>query len=294
MRWQPCTNVPVKIAGFQIGDGHPMAWIAGPCVVESMDSALAHAAALKEAAQRMKVPLVYKSSYDKSNKTIAGGFRGLGWEEGLRVLKRVKDEIRVPILTDVHEKEQLAKAAEVADVLQIPAQFCKQVDLILAAAATGRPLNLKKGPFTAPHEIKNVVNRLHDAGYDQILLTERGVCFGYQTMINDFRALHIMQEMGHPVVFDASHSVHAAVSVGGNESEGNRRFIPLLSRAAAACGVDALFVEMHKTPDAALSDAVGTFPLDEFPTLVDYVEPFGRLARERGEAPRARRAAGAR
>ena len=280
MRWTIPDNHPVRVTDdLLIGSGQPLAWFAGPCVVEGLDSALAHAEMLKAMAQRHGVGFIYKSSYDKSNKTIPGAFRGPGWAEGLEILRRVKAEVGVPVVTDVHEKEQLSLAAEVADVLQIPAQFCKQVDLILAAAETGRPLNLKKGHFTAPQEIANVIRKLEDAGFDQFLLTERGVGFGYQTMINDFRALHVLQEMGHPVVFDASHSVHAHYSVGGQPEEGNRRFIPLLCRAAAACGVDAIFLEAHERPTEALSDADGTFPAADFGRLIDHVTPFAQLAR---------------
>jgi 2-dehydro-3-deoxyphosphooctonate aldolase (KDO 8-P synthase) len=247
------TTTAVRVGGVTFGGGAPFALIAGPCVVESRDHALDHAAALKEICNEVGVPLVYKSSYDKANRTSIESFRGLGMEEGLEILGAVRRELEVPVLTDVHTEEQARAAGEVVDCLQVPAFLCRQTDLLLAAARTGKTVNVKKGQFLAPQDMANVVSKLKSAGTDQVLLTERGVSFGYHTLVVDFCGLPIMRSTGQPVVFDATHSVQQPGGA-GKASGGDRSKVPYLARAAVACGVDGLFLEVHRDPDHAPSD----------------------------------------
>ena len=238
---------------IKIGEGHPLALIGGPCVIESADFTLKMAAEIKKVCDRLEVPFIFKASFDKANRTSIGSFRGHPIEQGLAVLQRVKDEIGVPVLTDIHLPEQAAIAAEVVDILQIPAFLCRQTDILLAAAATGKTINVKKGQFLAPWDMKNVVAKLEAAGSDRIMMTERGTSFGYNTLVVDFRSLPQMRALGYPVVFDATHSVQMPGGQ-GNKSGGQREFVPYLARAAAAIGIDALFMEIHEDPDNALSD----------------------------------------
>jgi 2-dehydro-3-deoxyphosphooctonate aldolase (KDO 8-P synthase) len=252
---------------LKIGEGLPLSLISGPCVIESEDFTLKMAVEIRKICDRLNVPFVFKSSFDKANRTSADSFRGQSLEEGLRILQRVKDEVGVPILTDIHESQQAAIVAEVVDILQIPAFLCRQTDLLVAAAATGRTVNVKKGQFLAPWDMKQVVRKLEASGTNKILLTERGTSFGYNTLVVDFRALPQMRALGYPVVFDATHSVQMPGGQ-GNRSGGQREFVPHLARAAAAIGIDALFMEVHENPDKALSDGPNMVPLAELETLL--------------------------
>jgi 2-dehydro-3-deoxyphosphooctonate aldolase (KDO 8-P synthase) len=236
-----------------IGDQQPLALIAGPCVIESESFTLNMAEAIAKICARLNMPFIFKSSFDKANRSSLNGFRGNGMEEGLRILEKVKREIGVPVLTDIHESYQAAPVAEVVDVLQIPAFLCRQTDLLLAAAQTGKAINVKKGQFLSPPEMKNVAKKLESGGARNILLTERGTTFGYNNLVVDFRSLPQMRSLGYPVVFDATHSVQMPGGL-GEKSGGDRRYAPILARAAVAVGCDALFMEVHETPDTAPSD----------------------------------------
>jgi 2-dehydro-3-deoxyphosphooctonate aldolase (KDO 8-P synthase) len=262
---------PIQITNeLKIGDRFPLALIAGPCVIESEDFTLKMAAEIRKICDRLHIPLIFKSSFDKANRTSIDSFRGQDLEAGLGILQRVKDEVGVPVLTDIHESNQAQIVSEVVDVLQIPAFLCRQTDLLLAAAATGRAINVKKGQFLAPWDMKNVVSKLESGGAKNILLTERGTSFGYNTLVVDFRSLPQMRELGYPVVFDATHSVQMPGGQ-GTKSGGQRQFVPYLARAAAAIGIDALFVEVHENPDAALSDGPNMMPLAKLESLLKQV-----------------------
>ena len=257
-----------------IGDGQPLALIGGPCVIESEEFTLKMAAEICQICDRLKISFIFKSSFDKANRTAASSFRGQKLDEGLRILQRVKDEIGVPVLTDIHESNQAAPVAEVVDVLQIPAFLCRQTDLLLAAAATGRSVNVKKGQFLAPWDMKNVVEKLEAGGAKNILLTERGTSFGYNTLVVDFRALPQMRNLGYPVVFDATHSVQMPGGQ-GKTSGGQREFVPYLARAATAIGIDALFMEIHENPEVALSDGPNMVPLHELENILRQILAIG-------------------
>ncbi|MFP6626266.1 MAG: 3-deoxy-8-phosphooctulonate synthase [Deltaproteobacteria bacterium] len=243
-------------------------FIAGPCVVESRDSALRHADALARVAEQKGIGLIFKASYDKANRTSHTSYRGPGRQQGLEVLAEVKRQSGLPVLTDVHEAGQVKEVADAVDVLQIPALLCRQTDLIQAAAASGLPVNIKKGQFLAPWDMEHVVAKARQAGGRQIMVTERGASFGYGNLVNDFRALEIMREFGAAVVFDATHSVQLP-GAGGGKSSGERRFIAPLARAAVAVGVDGLFMEVHEDPDHALSDGPNSLHLADLPDLID-------------------------
>lgn len=262
---------PTRITDtLTIGQDLPLALIAGPCVIESEDFTLKMAREIAQVCDRLQIPFIFKSSFDKANRTSANSFRGQTMQEGLRILQRVKKEIGVPVLTDIHESDQASVVAEVVDVLQIPAFLCRQTDLLLAAAGTGRAINVKKGQFLAPWDMKNVVKKLEAGGAKNILLTERGTSFGYNTLIVDFRALPQMRELGYPVVFDATHSVQMPGGQ-GDKSGGQRQFVPYLARAAAAVGIDALFMEVHENPEVALSDGPNMIPLAALENLLKQV-----------------------
>lgn len=246
---------------FQIGDKQPLALIAGPCVIENLEFNLKIALEIKLICEKLGINFIYKSSFDKANRTSINGFRGTGIEKGLEILSTIKKEVNVPILTDIHESWQASKAAEVADVLQIPAFLCRQTDLLAAAAETGKIVNVKKGQFLAPWDMRNVVKKLEELGTNQILLTERGTCFGYNTLVVDFRSLVQMRELGYPVVFDATHSIQVPGGK-GDSSGGQREYVPILANAAAAVGIDALFMEVHTNPDTAPSDGPSMVYLD--------------------------------
>jgi 2-dehydro-3-deoxyphosphooctonate aldolase (KDO 8-P synthase) len=268
----------VKIGGFEIGGGRPLALIAGPCVIESVDSAMRHAAFIKQAADRVGMPFISKSSYDKANRTSLSSYRGPGVEEGLGILARVRKEIGVPVLTDVHEKEQVDLAKDSVDVLQIPAFLCRQTDFVVAVAQSGKIVNVKKGQFLAPWDVGNIVEKIVSTGNEQVMVTERGVSFGYNNLVSDMRSLVVLGELGYPVVFDATHSLQLPGGQ-GKASGGERRYIPALAKAAVAVGIDALFMEVHEDPDKALSDGPNSLPLDELEELLKRVKEIDQLAK---------------
>ena len=256
------------IGEIPCGGDSPLLLIAGPCQVEGLDHAMMCAEALSAMAADAGMGFVYKSSYDKANRTSAGAARGVGMDEGLRIFQQVKDAIGCPVLTDVHLPDQCAPVAEVVDVLQIPAFLCRQTDLVVAAAATGAVVNIKKGQFLAPWDMQHVAAKVTDAGNDRVMLTERGTSFGYNTLVSDMRALPQMAALGHPVIFDATHSVQQPGGLGGS-SGGQREFVAVLARAAVAVGVDGLFMESHQDPDSAPSDGPNMVPLDAMPAVLD-------------------------
>lgn len=267
---------PVAVGPVTIGGGHPLVLIGGPCAIEDEKHALMTAERLAAIAADHGVPFIYKSSYDKANRSSLRSYRGPGLREGLRILRRVKERVGVPVLSDVHQVEEVGPAAEVLDVLQIPAFLCRQTDLVVAAARTGRPVNVKKGQFLAPEDMRHVVAKIVESGNPNVLLTERGTTFGYHNLVVDMRGLVQMRDLGYPVVFDATHSVQLP-GAGGDRSGGERRYVPALARAAVAVGVDALFMEMHEDPDRTLadgrplSDGPNMLRIDDLPALLRQV-----------------------
>jgi len=249
------------------GGQSPLVLIAGPCVIESPDSTLKIAEAIKKITSKLHVPFVFKASYDKANRTSINSFRGPGLYEGLKVLSQVKSKLGVPILSDVHDLTQAQMAGEILDIIQIPAFLCRQTDLIVAAAKTGKTVNVKKGQFMAPWDVSGIIKKMQEAGNHNLLLTERGVSFGYNNLVSDFRSLAIMRASGYPVVFDATHSVQKPGGLGVS-SGGESQYIPLLSRCAVAAGVDAIFLETHPNPSRALSDGPNTLPLKKLENLL--------------------------
>jgi 2-dehydro-3-deoxyphosphooctonate aldolase (KDO 8-P synthase) len=274
----------VDIGSVRVGGGHPLALIAGPCVIEGEEHALFLARALRDAAAARGVPLVFKASYDKANRTSAGSFRGPGISEGLRILARVKAETGVPILTDIHEPWQAEAAAEVADVLQIPAFLCRQTDLLVAAARTGRAVNLKKGQFLAPADLRHGVAKITACGNHQVLVTERGTSFGYNNLVVDMRAFPILRGFGYPVVFDVTHSLQLP-GAGDGVTAGLAQYIEPLASAGVAAGVDAVFLEVHEDPSRAPSDAQNALRLDRLDALLDRLSRIDAVVRPaQGEA----------
>lgn len=267
----------VHIGDIRVGGGRPLSLIAGSCVIENRDSALRHAAFLSDLTRRLDIPFIYKSSYDKANRTSLESFRGPGLDEGLRILQDVRREIGVPVLTDVHEPDQIGPVCEVVDIVQIPAFLCRQTDFVVGVARAAKVVNVKKGQFLAPWDIRNVVAKIVAAGNTNVLLTERGVSFGYNNLVSDMRSLVIMRESGFPVVFDATHSLQLPGGL-GEASGGDRQFIAPLARAGAAVGVDAIFMEVHEDPDRALSDGPTSFPLAGLDELLRAVKDIdGRV-----------------
>jgi len=256
----------VRVGSVAIGGGGPLAVIAGPCVIESRDAALRHAERLKTLAAEAGIALVYKSSFDKANRTSIGAFRGVGMDEGLRILEDVRRATGLPVLTDVHEPAQIAPVAAVVDVLQTPAFLCRQTDFIVAVAKAGKPVNLKKAQFLSPTEMGRVVEKARSTGNGQLLVTERGFAFGYNNLVSDMRSLAVLAETGCPVVYDATHSVQQPGGL-GTQSGGDRRFVAPLARAAVAAGCDAIFMEVHEDPERALSDGATSLPLADVPAL---------------------------
>jgi 2-dehydro-3-deoxyphosphooctonate aldolase (KDO 8-P synthase) len=265
----------VEVQGIRIGSGHPVVLIAGPCAIENKQLILDTAKTLKEIAVSVGIPLIFKSSYDKANRSSVRSFRGPGIAEGLKILEMVKKELDLPVLSDVHTPEEAKFAASVLDILQIPAFLCRQTDLILAAAATGKVVNVKKGQFLAPWDMKNIVEKIESAGNHRILLTERGTSFGYNNLVTDFRSLPILRGLGYPAIFDATHSVQLPGGA-GVASSGQREFVPHLARAAMAVGCDGLFMEVHPDPDRALSDGPNMVPLSELRSLLQQVKQIER------------------
>ena len=268
----------VAAGSVTFGNDLPIAVFAGPCQMESRTHALEMATALKEMCARLKIGLVYKSSFDKANRTSLTGKRGLGLEQALPVFVEIKETLGLPIVTDVHDAGQCAAVGEVVDVLQIPAFLCRQTDLLVAAARTGRVVKIKKGQFLAPWDMKNVVAKVTGSGNDNVLLTERGASFGYNTLVSDMRSLPIMAETGAPVIFDATHSVQQPGGQGAS-SGGDRRFVPVLARAAVAVGVAGLFIETHQDPDNAPSDGPNMVPLDQFEVLLSQLQAIDRVTK---------------
>lgn len=266
-------------AGEAVFGAHGLVLIAGPCVIESEESCLRHARRISEIARRCGFAMVFKCSFDKANRTSHASFRGPGLDDGLRILARVKREVGVPVLTDIHEAAQARPAAAVVDVIQIPAFLSRQTDLIHAAASTGCAINLKKGQFLAPNDMKSAVAKVEAAGNKRIILTERGASFGYHNLVSDMRALVIMRSFGYPVVFDATHSVQLPGG-SGDRSGGQREFVAPLARAAVATGVDGVFMEVHEDPDHALSDGPNSYPLDRLSTLLEDLKRIHAVARE--------------
>lgn len=271
-------NREVVVGSVRFANRLPFSLIAGPCQMESRAHALETAAALKEMTEKLGIGLVFKTSFDKANRTSASAARGVGLAGALPVFAEIRESLGLPVLTDVHDAAQCAPVAEVVDILQIPAFLCRQTDLLLAAAATGRVVNVKKGQFLAPWDMKNVVAKLTGAGNANVLLTERGASFGYNTLVSDMRSLPIMAETGAPVIFDATHSVQQPGGQ-GTSSGGERRFVAVLARAAVAVGVAGLFIETHEDPDRAPSDGPNMVPLSEMPALLARLQAFDRVAK---------------
>jgi 2-dehydro-3-deoxyphosphooctonate aldolase (KDO 8-P synthase) len=268
----------VTVGHVAVGGGEPLALIAGPCVIESAELALEVARRLKAISEEIGIGVIYKSSYDKANRTSIESFRGPGLDEGLKILQQVKDETGLAVLSDVHAVEEVGPAAKVLDCLQIPAFLSRQTDLVVAAARTGKPVNVKKGQFLAPWDVEHVVEKIRSQGNEDILLTERGTAFGYGNLVADMRSLAIMRSLGVPVVFDATHAVQLP-GAQGTSSGGERHHIPTLARAAVAAGCDALFLEVHPEPDKALSDGPNQWPLDDLPALLTQVLAIDRVVR---------------
>ncbi len=271
----------MKLCGFNVGLNQPFFLIAGPCVIESETLALESAAALKKITEDLKISFIYKSSFDKANRSSIGSFRGLGMEGGLRILEKVKTQIGVPVITDVHEDTPIDEVASVVDVLQTPAFLCRQTNFILRASSAGKPVNIKKGQFMAPWDMKNVVDKALSTGNKQIMVCERGVSFGYNNLVSDMRALAVMRDTNCPIVFDATHSVQLPGGQGA-VSGGQREHVPVLARAAVAAGVSGLFMESHPDPDRALSDGPNAWPLRKMASLLQVLKDLDAMVKERG------------
>ena len=273
----------MKLCGFDVGLDRPLFLIAGPCVIESETLALETAGMLKEITAKFGIPFIYKSSFDKANRTSVTSFRGPGLEGGLKILEKVKQQLNVPVLTDVHEDTPLAEVAAVVDVLQTPAFLCRQTNFIQNVARQGKPVNIKKGQFLAPWDMKHVAEKAKAVGNDQIMVCERGVSFGYNNLVSDMRELAVMRDTGCPVVFDATHSVQLPGGAGGT-SGGQREFVPVLARAAVAAGVAGLFMETHPDPDKALSDGPNAWPLGRMAALLAVLKELDRSVKSQGFA----------
>ncbi len=269
----------IKISDFIIGGNYPLVLIAGPCVIESEKLTFEIAEKLKEITVKLNIPLIFKSSYDKANRSSIKSFRGLGLRRGLEVLKKIKKELQVPLLADVHQVMEVNPVARVVDILQIPAFLCRQTDLVLAVGSTGKPINIKKGQFLSPQEMKNIIEKVESTGNKQILLTERGSCFGYNNLVVDFRSLPILRSFGYPVIFDATHSLQLP-GAGGEISGGERKFIEYLSRAAIATGIDGIFLEVHPRPERALSDRMTVLKLDRLFDLLMLLKSIDQLVKK--------------
>ena len=269
----------MKVDTFEVSNNSPFFLIAGNCVVESMESAIETAGQLKEITKELGIPFVYKSSFDKANRSSIDGFRGPGLEEGLKILSEVKSQLGVPLITDVHDDSPLDEVADVVDILQTPSFLCRQTNFILNVARQGKPVNIKKGQFLSPHEMQNVVDKARSTGNQEIMVCERGFTFGYNNLISDMRSIPILRNTGCPVIFDATHSVQLPGSK-GNKSGGAREFVPILARAAIAIGVSGLFMETHKNPDKALSDGPNSWPLGKMKNLLKILVSLDKIAKE--------------
>jgi 2-dehydro-3-deoxyphosphooctonate aldolase (KDO 8-P synthase) len=271
----------VHIGEITIGGGAPVILIAGPCVIEEEAFTLALATSLQEVSRELGIPLIFKASYDKANRTSISSARGPGLEEGLRILQRVKEEVGLPVISDVHQVSDVSRASEILDVIQIPAFLCRQTDLVVEAARAGKPINVKKGQFLAPWDMAHVVEKIVSTGNEQILLTERGTSFGYNNLVSDMKSLPIMRGLGYPVIFDATHSVQLPGGA-GKASGGDREFIPTLSKAAVGAGVDGVFLEVHPEPERALSDGANSLALDALFPLLKQLKAIDRIVKEDG------------
>ena len=274
----PKVTQPISIGPFNIGGNSPLVLIAGPCVIESEKIVRQIAEKLKRITEDLRVPFIFKASYDKANRSSIKSFRGPGLKKGLKILQKIKTDLNIPILSDVHKEEEVLPASEVLDILQIPAFLCRQTDLLTKAALTEKPINIKKGQFMAPWDMKNVVNKLEESGNKNILLTERGVTFGYNNLVVDMRSLVLMRDYGYPVVFDSTHSLQQPGGK-GTMSGGQREMIPDLARGAVAVGCDALFMETHPDPDQALSDGPNMLKLDLLPVLLEQLVTLDQIVR---------------
>ncbi len=269
----------VKAGSVKIGAGNPLVFIAGPCVIEDAVSTLRHAERLKQFGETLGIPIIFKSSFDKANRTSLNSFRGPGIKKGLSILKKVRDETELPVISDVHSVEEVADAAEVLDIIQIPAFLCRQTDLLVAAAQTGKPVNVKKGQFLAPGDAENIIGKVTSVGNKNVMLTERGVTFGYNNLVVDMRSIPIMQSFGYPVVYDATHSVQLPGGK-GSCSGGQREFIGTLSKSAVSAGCDAVFMEVHDDPDKAPCDGPNMLSLDMFALLAEQLMALNLLVRK--------------
>lgn len=269
----------IQVKTIKIGGKNPFVLIAGPCVIESESSTLEAASQLKQITSALGIPFIFKSSYDKANRSSVTSFRGPGLEQGLRILARAGRELDVPLLSDVHRFEDIGPASSVLDIIQIPAFLCRQTDFVMDVAKTGKVVNIKKGQFLAPWDVKNAAEKATSTGNQNVLITERGVSFGYNNLIADMRSLPIIRGLGYPVVFDATHSVQLP-GAGGSASSGDRQFVPHLARAAAAVGIDALFMEVHACPDKALCDGPNMVSLEDLPALLKQVQAIDRIVKQ--------------
>ena len=283
MSLSPKLTRPIAVGPYSIGGQNPMVLIGGPCVIESEQKVMGIAEKLKRITSDKGVPFIFKASYDKANRSSIQSFRGPGLQEGLKILEKIKTDLDLPILSDIHKEEEVEPAAEVLDILQIPAFLCRQTDLLVKAAHSGKPVNVKKGQFMAPWDMKNVVNKLEESGNKNILLTERGVTFGYNNLVVDMRSLVLMRDYGYPVVFDSTHSLQQPGGQ-GTKSGGQREMIPDLARGAVAVGCDALFMETHPDPDQALSDGPNMLKLDLLPELLEQLITLDQIVRGKGRA----------
>jgi 2-dehydro-3-deoxyphosphooctonate aldolase (KDO 8-P synthase) len=272
----------IKIGNVIVGGNNPLVFIAGPCVIETEETTLRTAKKLKEVSESLNIPLIFKSSYDKANRTSIKSYRGPGIEKGLRILEKVRKETSLPVISDIHSLEEIPHAAEVLDVLQIPAFLCRQTDLILSVSRTNKPVNIKKGQFLAPWDVKNIIEKFTSTGNHNVLVTERGTSFGYNNLVVDMRSIPIMQSFGYPVLFDATHGVQLPGGRGGT-SGGQREFIAPLARAAVSVGCNAVFMEVHECPDKALCDGPNMLSLDEFLSLVRELKEISLIMRKQGE-----------
>jgi len=275
----------VNVGEITIGEGNPLVLIAGPCVIETLDATLEAAVYLKELTEKLQIPFIFKTSYDKANRTSLNSYRGPGLSKGLEVISAIKDKCGLPVISDVHRFDEITPAAEVLDILQIPAFLCRQTDFVVAVSASGKPVNIKKGQFLAPWDVGHVIDKVVSTGNRQVLLTERGTTFGYNNLVVDFRSLTIMQGLGWPVVFDATHSVQLPGGA-GKASGGQREFVPAMARAAVAAGVDGIFLEVHKDPECALCDGPNSLPLSGLEALLNELKAIhGAVlsSRQRGD-----------
>ena len=271
----------IIVGKVKIGGGNPLILIAGPCVIESEKSALNTAETLKDICEEINIPLIYKSSYDKANRTSVKSFRGLGLKKGLKILKKVKNTIGIPVLSDIHKEDEIDEAAEVLDIIQIPAFLSRQTDLIIKVAETERVVNVKKGQFLAPWDVKNIITKIESTKNKKILITERGVSFGYNNLVADMRALPIMRSYGYPVIFDATHSLQLPGGA-GNSSGGQREFVPHITRAAVATGCDGIFMEVHPEPDKAPCDGPNMLKMDALPILLKQIKEIDGIVKVEG------------